>query len=101
MSLLNVEVSHSLPRSEATERLKKKEQEIKEQRTYTVSDLTENWLDPDTLEFAFKVYGFSITGSVRSQEHSVALSIDLPVAAAMMKGMIESQVRKELTNVLT
>lgn len=98
---MSVEVPHTLTQNEATERLKKKHQEIREKHTYTVTDLTENWLDPNTLEFAFKVYGFSVTGSARSLEHSVALSVDLPVAAVMMKGMIESQIKKELNEVLT
>jgi hypothetical protein len=101
MPLLNVEVPHSLAQSEATKRLNNKHAEIKEKNTYTVTNLSETWVDSGTLEFSFKIYGFSITGSVHSLEHSVKMSVDIPLAAMMMRGMIESQIKTELTQVLS
>ena len=101
MPTLNITVPHQLTQAEATERLKKKQAEIKEQHTYTVSDLKETWTSPDSLDFAFKILGFSLTGSVESQESSVRISLALPIAATIMKGTIESQVRRELEQVLS
>jgi hypothetical protein len=101
MPTLNVSVSHKLAQPEATERLKKKQAEIKEQNTYTVSDLKETWTTPHTLEFSFKILGFSLTGTVESLESSVQIVVALPAAALLMKGTIESQVRKELEQVLS
>jgi hypothetical protein len=101
MPTLNVTVAHKLPQAEATERLKKKHSEIKDQHTYTVSDLQETWTTPHTLDFAFKILGFSLTGTVESQESSVHIVVALPAVALMMKGMIESQVRRELEQVLS
>ncbi|MCL2004732.1 MAG: polyhydroxyalkanoic acid system family protein [Planctomycetaceae bacterium] len=100
MPTLNVTVAHQLSQAEATERLKKKRTEIKEQSTYTVTDLKETWTTPDSLDFSFKILGFSLTGTVESQESSVKISVALPAAALMMKGTIESQVRRELEQVL-
>ena len=100
MPTLNVTVTHQLPQAEATERLKKKQAEIKEQHTYTVSDLKETWTTPDSLDFSFKILGFSLTGTVESLDSSVHISVALPAAALMMKGTIESQVRRELEQVL-
>ena len=100
MPTLNVTVPHQLTQAEATERLKKKRTEIKEQHTYTVTDLKETWTTPDSLDFAFKILGFSLTGSVESLESSVRIAVVLPAAALMMKGTIESQVRRELEQVL-
>jgi len=100
MPTLNVTVAHQLPQAEATERLKKKRTEIKEQHTYTVSDLKETWTTPDSLDFSFKILGFSLTGTVESLDSSVRISIVLPAVALMMKGTIENQVRRELEQVL-
>jgi len=100
MPTLNITVSHQLTQAEATERLKQKRTEIKEQHTYTVTDLKETWTTPHSLDFAFKILGFSLTGSVESLENSVRIAVVLPVAAMMMKGTIESQVRRELEQVL-
>ena len=101
MPLLSVSMPHALGRDEATRRLKVKHAEIKEKHTYTVTDLTETWIDPHSMDFAFKVYGFSLTGSVRATDNSVGIDVDLPTIAIMMKGTIESEIRKELSQVLT
>ena len=101
MPTLNVTVNHQLPQAEATERLKKKRTEIKDQHTYTVTDLKETWTTPDSLDFAFKILGFSLTGTVESLESSVRIAVTLPAAALLMKGTIESQVRRELEQVLS
>ena len=100
MPTLNVTVNHQLSQAEATKRLKQKQSEIKEQHTYTVSDLKETWTTPDSLDFAFKILGFSLTGTVESLESAVRIVVALPAAALMMKGTIENQVRRELEQVL-
>ena len=101
MPTLNIAVPHQLTQVEATERLKQKRTEIKEQHTYTVSDLKETWTTPNSLDFAFKILGFSLTGTVESLESSVRIVVALPIAATIMKGTIEDQVRRELEQVLT
>lgn len=98
---MNITVPHRLGQEEATERLKRKHAEIKEKHTYTVTNLTETWTDPHSMDFGFKVYGFSLTGSVRSLDDAVAISVDLPVAAMPFQGTIKSQIEKELTQVLS
>ena len=101
MPILNVTVPHQLTQAEATERLKKKRTEIKNQHTYTVSDVKETWTSSDSLDFTFKILGFSLTGSVESLKSSVCITVELPIAATIMKGTIESQVRQELERVLS
>ena len=101
MPTLNVTVAHQLAQAEATERLKKKHAEIKKQNTYTVSDIKESWTTPDSLDFSFKILGFSLTGKVESLESSVKIEVALPVAAMMVQGMIEKEVRQQLEQVLS
>ncbi|MDR0521518.1 MAG: polyhydroxyalkanoic acid system family protein [Planctomycetaceae bacterium] len=100
MPSLNISVSHQLTQAEAADRLKKKRTEIIEQHTYTVSDVKENWTGPYSLEFSFRILGFSLTGSVEALNSSVRIIVELPVAAMLMQGTIESQVRRELEQVL-
>lgn len=100
MPLVNISMPHRLGREEATRRLKEKHAEIKSKHTYTVTDLTETWTSPDSMDFAFKVYGFSLTGNVESKDDSVDIAVDLPVAAMIVKGTIESEIKKELGQVL-
>jgi len=101
MPTMNVTVDHQLAQAEATERLKKKRTEIEEKNTYTVSDIKETWTTPNSLDFSFKILGFSLTGKVESLESSVRIVVVLPAAALMMKGMIEKEVRRELEQVLS
>jgi hypothetical protein len=100
MPQLRITQPHHLSQDEAVERLKKKRDEIIQKGTYTVSDVKENWTSPCSLDFSFKILGFSLTGSVAAKESTVDIDIDLPLVAMMMKGTIESQVKQELTKVL-
>jgi len=92
---------HTLGKDEATRRLKVKHAEIKEKHTYTVTNLTETWTDVHSMDFAFRVYGFSLTGSVHATDDSVRINVDLPTIAIMMRGTIESEIKKELAQVLS
>ncbi len=100
MPHITIAAPHLLGQEEATRRLKNKLQAIKEQKTYTVTDVVETWPDPHSMEFSFRVYTFSLTGSVRSLPDNVTISVDLPVVAMMFQGTIEDQVRKELSSLL-
>ena len=100
MPLLSVSMPHTLGKDEATRRLKAKHAEIKEKHTYTVTNLTETWNDDHSMDFAFKVYGFSLTGSVHATDDTVGIDVILPTIAIMLKGSIESEIKKELAQVL-
>ena len=100
MSLLTVTVQHQLGQEEATRRLKAKKDEIQSKQTYTVTDLKENWTSSHSMDFGFKVLGFSLTGSVKSESDAATIAVELPVAAMIMRGTIENEIRKELTQVL-
>ncbi|MDR2761516.1 MAG: polyhydroxyalkanoic acid system family protein [Planctomycetaceae bacterium] len=100
MPKLDITFPHNLNQDEATKRLKIKEAEIKEKHIYTVTNLQETWTSSNAMEFSFKIYGFSLKGSVESLEQAVQIIIDLPVAAMLLRGTIESEIKKELSQVL-
>ena len=64
-----------------------------------VSGLDQSWTD-DTLDFTLTTYGFKITGTLVVEDSQVKLDGDLPFAAAMFKGKIESSIRTELEKAL-
>ncbi|MDR2346559.1 MAG: polyhydroxyalkanoic acid system family protein [Planctomycetaceae bacterium] len=100
MPKIDITFPHNLNQEEATERLKIKEAEIKEKHVYTVTELNETWTSPTAMDFSFKIYGFSLKGSVKSLESAVQIILDLPVAAMLFRGTIESEIKKELAQVL-
>lgn len=100
MPQMIVTVPHALGQEEATARLTKKMEEVKAKHLYAVQDLVETWPDPNTLEFSFKALGFAVSGHCSSKPDAVTLDLDLPVAAVLVKGMIEAEIKKELRSVL-
>jgi hypothetical protein len=95
MPHLSLQVMHSLGREEATRRIKEQAAKAREH----VSDLEENWQD-HTLTFRFKAMGFRVNGELTVEDALVMIEVDLPLAAAMVKGMIEQRLRQEIAGVL-
>ncbi len=101
MPQLNFKFSHKLSAEEATARIKKRiTEEVQKQANY-VTDLKENWSDPNHADFSFKAYGFAVDGSFKSEPGEIHASINLPFAAMIVKGMLESQVRGALEQLLS
>ena len=95
-----MEVPHTLGRDKATERLKKHIAAAVENYKAQLSDLREEWQD-QTLSFGFKAVGMKVAGSMTVEDSRVRVEADLPLAAMMIKGMIEQQVRDGLSQVLS
>jgi putative polyhydroxyalkanoate system protein len=96
MPQLSMQIAHTLGRDEATRRIKEQLAKVRGQ----VSDIEEQWQD-HTLTFRFKVMGFSVNGTVAVEETVVKIDVELPLAAMMVKGMIEQRLRQEVAGVLT
>lgn len=91
---------HALGQEEATRRLNVKAEQIKEKHQYDVRELVETRPDPNTLVFSAKILGFAVSGTCESRPDEVVMNLDLPVAAMVVWGMIESQIHTELAAVL-
>lgn len=50
--------------------------------------------------FAFKTMGFKISGAVTINDNDVKVDADLPFAAMLFKGRIESEVRETMERAL-
>jgi putative polyhydroxyalkanoate system protein len=96
MPKLSLQVPHSLGREEATRRIKQHAAKAAEKAT----DLKEQWQD-HTLTFRFKAMGFGVSGNLVVEDAAVKVNVDLPLAAAMIKGMIEERLRQQFAGVLS
>ena len=99
MPRVNVETSHALSGEEAMQRLKDKLSALKEAYQGQFSDLREEW-SGNTFSYGFKAAGMKFAGTVTVQDSLVKLAAELPLATIMFKGMIKTQVAKELGELL-
>ena len=86
-----MQIPHALGREEATRRIKEQIPKVRDQ----VPDLDEQWQD-HTLTFHFTAMGFKVGGTLAVEDTAANLDVDLPLAAMMVKGMIEQRIRQEL-----
>jgi hypothetical protein len=64
-----------------------------------ISDLQQTW-NGNILDYAFKTMGMKISGTLDVQPDSVKVVTQLPLAAMLFKGMVEAQMRENLTKLL-
>ena len=95
MPRLSMQVPHSLGREEAERRLTENLGKFRDQ----VTDLQEQWQD-HTLTFHFKAMGFPVGGTLAVEGALVKIDVDLPLAAMMIKGMIEQRLGQEARAIL-
>jgi hypothetical protein len=76
------EIPHTLSADEAKNRLERFIESLLATSGDKVSDLTQSWND-NTLNFAFKTFGFKIAGAITSLEKKLDVVGDIPVAAMM------------------
>ena len=100
MPHITMETSHALGQEEAARRLKKKFDVVRGTFGGQVHDLQEQWCD-HTLSFGFKAMGMKIAGTVEVRDAQVKLDAQVPLAAVMFKGMIETRIRQELGDLLS
>ncbi|MDR1493655.1 MAG: polyhydroxyalkanoic acid system family protein [Planctomycetaceae bacterium] len=100
MPKITVSQNHNLNQNSVTSLLKSKISAALQENSSVVKDFTERWADDHTMEFAFKVMGFSISGLLKSLPNQVCGEVNLPLAAMMVKGMIESRLKEELGKIL-
>jgi len=100
MPKFGVRVPHTLTKDEARSRLERFVEMIEMKYADKVSDLKQSW-EGDTLKFHFKTYGISLDGGVTVADKELNLAGDLPFAAMMFKGKIESEIRESLEKIVS
>ena len=96
MPTISIREDHSLTQDEVATRLKSSISEVLQENASLVSDFSETWPDPHTMQFHFKVFGMAISGVMKALPESVQADINLPLAAMMVKSTIETRLRAEI-----
>lgn len=99
MPKITINVPHQLGQQEAADRLRRFVTRLKEKHQDQVGNLEEEW-NGNALTFRFKTFGFQFQGTGNVSENDAVLDVDIPFAAMMFKGKIESEMRDTLTRVL-
>ena len=99
MPKLHVTVPHSLGTEEAKSRIQGAIADAKTRYADRVSDLSERW-EGDRGEFSGRAMGFKVSGDIAVRTDAVEITGDLPFAAAMFKGQIETMIRDRATKLL-
>lgn len=99
MPKFNASVPHGLGKQVARTALDSLLTKVTQKYGDQVTGLEQNWVG-DTLNFAFTTYGFKISGNLEVDDTLVKLQGDLPFAAAMFKGKIESSIQTEIEKAL-
>jgi putative polyhydroxyalkanoate system protein len=99
MPKFGVSVPHSLTTEEAHSRLQRFVEMIEQKYAGQVSDMQQSW-EGDTLRFQFKTYGIALGGGITVTDQSLELAGELPFAAMMFKGKIESGIREALERIV-
>jgi hypothetical protein len=100
MPSFNTEVEHDLGREQATQRLKKLLDQVRQQYSDFVTELTGDW-DDNVLTFSLQTYGFKIDGVLTVEDQVARLSGNLPFAALAFRGKIEQSIVGELRRELS
>ena len=99
MPTISLSVSHQLGKEVAAERIKDVLVRVSRQYAEHVSDVEQEW-QQHTLRFRFRSLGFKISGTLEMHAERVECSCQMPLAAMMMRGKIETTLREELKKLL-
>ena len=99
MPKFGVRVPHTLTKDEARSRLERFIEMVQAKFAGQVSELNQTW-EGDTLRFHFKTYGIPLDGGITVAENELNLAGDLPFAAMMFKGKIETEIREQLEKIV-
>ena len=100
MPKITVSRNHNLDQLAVTALLKSKIAAALQENSNAVRDFSERWTDDHTLEFAFKTMGFRVSGQLKSLPGMVTVETTVPLAAMMVKGVIESRLNEEIGKIL-
>ena len=95
MPKFNLEVPHTLPPAEAQDRMQRFAESLHGRFGDQAKDVTQSWTD-NVMSFGFKTLGMRIDGQIGVEPDKLVVSGDLPIAAMMFKGKIESEIRQQL-----
>ncbi len=99
MPKLSISIPHELSSEEATQRVTRLAEKILDRYKDQAKDIEHSWQD-NTLTYSFRSMGMSFKGDMVVEESEVKVNGNLPFAAMMFKGKIETAVREQMAKTL-
>ena len=99
MPQFSISVPHNTTKDDATEKVKHLLDKIGEKYADKIKDLEQDF-SGDKLTFSFKTLGIRVTGEGTVDDENVHVKGNLPIAAMMFKGQIESSLRDSLQRLM-
>ncbi|MGY8770363.1 MAG: polyhydroxyalkanoic acid system family protein [Pirellulales bacterium] len=99
MPSFQVDVPHALGQDAAVEKVQLVLEKMKGRFEGQVKDMQQTWTD-HVMAFSFRTMGASISGEMAVEAASVLVTGQLPFAAMLFKGKIESSIKEELEKIL-
>ena len=100
MPNISLSFPHKLGKEEAVARIHKAIECEKIKKSNIVSNSTEKWVGDDHVDWTMTIFSYSISGTLDIKEASVDVTLDLPMAATMVTGMIKNQLGQEIAGML-
>ena len=100
MAAFNVELEHQQTRETAAEKLRDFSSVVLADLPTGISDVSEQWNDDGSLDFAFKAMGMELKGTMTIDGDNVTVDGKMPFAAMPFRGAIESKIREQLQTAL-
>ena len=100
MPKLEMTIPHKLSQEEALKRIKTLLGEVKKQFANKISNLLEEW-GGNVGKFSFSTLGFNVSGRLIVSQSQIELLGNIPFAAVLLKGKIESVIRERANALLT
>jgi hypothetical protein len=99
MPKTTVTVDHSLGKDEALQRLHGMLAQVKQNYGNQISDMDESWNDNGG-SISFNAMGFKIVADILVTDNQAAFDVELPWAAKMFQGTIETTIRERAERLL-
>ncbi len=99
MPQFNISVPHGTTKQEATEKVKLLLDKMGEKYAGQIKDLQQDF-EGDKLTFSFKTLGIKVSGEGTVDDENIHIKGDLPIAAMMFKGKIESGLRDSIARLM-
>ncbi|QDU55773.1 polyhydroxyalkanoic acid system family protein [Aeoliella mucimassa] len=99
MPQFNVSVPHYTTKEEASTKIRYLLEGISAKYSDKIKNL-EQTFDGDRMQFSFKTLGMNVTGEGLVDDEYVTVKGNIPIAAMMFKGQIESTIKDSLVRLL-
>ena len=99
MPSITTEVTHDLGQEAALARLRDFVHQMRERHANDLTDMEGEW-NENRLHYGFKTRGLHIKGTLTVEDGLARVDCQIPFAALIFRGRLESEIRTQLTQAL-